>query len=82
MGKFIRNALPRLLSKMKRKHGWSDLPRTIVHDKAGYFVSPLHNRLQMDFGTALKQSGFRSWVGDTSDSAAWLVKKFWRCVSA
>ncbi len=76
LAKFVRNILPHLLSKMKRKHGWADLPRTVLHDKASYFVSPAHNRLQINFATALEESGFRSWVGSTSDSAAWMVKKF------
>ena len=28
------------------------------------------------FANALGAAGFRSWVGDASDSASWLVKKF------
>ena len=76
MAKFVKNVLPGLLKKMKRKHGWGDIPRTVVHDKAPYMIPPMHNRLQRDFALALRQSGFRSWVGSEMDSAKWLVRKF------
>ena len=76
LAKFIKNVLPGLLEKMKRKYGWSDLPRTLVHDKASYMVPPMHNRLQRDFAEALRQSGFRSWVGTKADSAKRPVRKF------
>ena len=76
LAKFIKNVLPGLLEKMKRKYGWSDLPRTLVHDKASYMVPPMHNRLQSDFAQALRQSGFRSWIGTEAESAKWLVRKF------
>ena len=38
-------------------------------------VSPLHNRLSVEFGRDLESGGFRSWVGSSNDSASWLVKK-------
>ena len=75
LAKFIRNVLPGLLQKMKRKHGWTDIPRTVVHDKASYMVPPAHDRLQTHFASALRESGFRSWVGGEADSAKWMVRK-------
>ena len=76
LSKFIVNVLPRLLTDMKKKHGWSDIPRTVVHDKASYFVSNHHNRLSVGFAEALHKGGFRSWVGDGTASTKWLVKKW------
>ena len=76
LAKFVKNVLPGLLEKMKRRHGWSDIPRTIIHDKASYFIPPMINRLQSDFAEALRKGGFRSWVGTEADSAQWLVRKF------
>ena len=32
--------------------------------------------MQINFADALQETGFRSWVGDSADSAEWLVKKF------
>ena len=74
--KFVSNVLPKLLAQMQRKYGWADLPRTVVHDKASYFVPPAHNRLQKDLAQTLHRTGFRSWVGEIGDSAGWMVKKF------
>ena len=76
LAKFVSNVLPGLLQTMQRRYGWSDLPRTVVHDKGSYMVSPFHNRLQADFAAGLNAGGFRSWVGNDGDSAKWLVKKF------
>ncbi len=62
---------------MKVKHGWSDLPRTIVHDKASYMVTASHEQLHVMFAGALAEAGFKSWVGPEMDSpTTWLVKKF------
>ena len=74
--KFVTNVLPRLLNDMKANHGWSDVPRTVVHDKASYFVSNAHDRLSVGFADALQKGGFRSWVGDGTASTSWLVKKW------
>ena len=76
LAKFIRNVLPGLLEQMKHRHGWADIPRCVVHDKASYMVPPAHDRLQTHFAAALRQAGFRSWVGDECDSASWMVRKF------
>ena len=61
---------------MKSKYKWADTPRTIIHDKASYFVPALYNRLQIKFAEALERAGFRSWVGGKEDSAEWMVRKF------
>ena len=61
---------------LKKKHKWADIPRTVVHDKPSYMATPAHDCLQIDFADGLRAGGFRSWVGDRSDSAKWLVKKF------
>ena len=68
-------ALPGLLETMKRKYGWADLPRTLVHDKASYTVTPAHDRLQINFAAGLREGGFHSWIGDENASASWLAKK-------
>lgn len=76
VGKFVTNVLPRLLHDMKAKHGWSDVPRTVVHDKASYFVANVQDRLSWGFAEALRKAGFRSWLGDATASTKWLVKKW------
>ena len=76
MGKFVRGVLPKLLENMKSCYGWSDLPRTVVHDKGSYMITPAHDRLQVSFAASLREGGFHSWIGSESQSAVWLVKKF------
>ena len=78
LAKFVSNVLPGILEHMKRQHGWSDLPRTVVHDKASYMCTTAHQRLQISFADALRAAGLRSWVGAASgfDSTQWLVKKW------
>ena len=71
------SALPR---SYKLQHiglvpGWTDIPRTVVHDKASYMAPPAHDGLQTHFASALRESGFRSWVGGEADSAKWMVRK-------
>ena len=76
LGKFICNVLPCILQDMKSKFGWANIPRTIVHDKASYMVTPHHDRLQVVFSTALQEAGFTSWVGDSGASCKWLVARW------
>jgi hypothetical protein len=76
LAKFVVNVLPRELQNMQRKYHWADLPRVVVHDPASYMVTKCHERLHVGFATALHESGFRSWIGSTTDSTKWLVKKF------
>ena len=75
LGKFVRNVLPGLLEQMKRKYDCITVPRIVVHNKASYMVSPLHDRLVIEVARALDAGGFWSWVGGGDDSASWLVKK-------
>ena len=52
VAKFIRNALPDILEEMKKEHGWVRTPRTVVHDKASYFVTPrLCDKPRMNAGS-------------------------------
>ena len=78
MFKFIINVLPGILAHMKAKYKWANLPRTIVHDKASYMVTPHHDRLQVAFGSALSETGFTSWVGNSNNNASckWLVARW------
>ena len=72
----MRNIARGLLEDLKQKHGQADIPQTIVHDNASYVVTPTHNRLNLTFDAGLQEGGFRSWIGDQSESAAGLVKRF------
>ena len=73
LAKFVRNVLPGLLQSMKQKHGWSNIPRQVVHDKASYMVTHIHERLNVSFASALLETGMQSWAHETTK---WLVKKF------
>ena len=35
-------------------------------------VTPTHNRLNLTFDAGLQEDGFRNWIGDQSESAAWI----------
>ena len=76
LAKFVRYVLPGILEEMKAEHGWNNLPREVVHDKASYMVSPFHDRLNVGFADALEGSGLRSWVGTAAGSAQWLCARF------
>ena len=73
VGKFVRNVLPGILARMKRKYGWSRAPRTVVHDKASYFVTPRSQRLTAHFEEALRRSRLVSWLGDGDADCSWLA---------
>ena len=75
LAKFVQNVLPGILQAMKDEHGWTSLPRTVVHDKASYMVTSLHNQLNGLFASALHQAGLKSWVGEANASAAWLAPR-------
>lgn len=75
LGKFIQNVLPTVLEEMRQEHGWQNIPRTIIHDKASYMVTAKHEALQLNFAAALSAGGFKSWVGGPRDSSKWLVSK-------
>ena len=72
IAKFVQHVLPDILAEMQRCYGWKTLPRTVVHDKASYMVSPNLDRLNLTFAGALRSVGMRSWVGSSDDSASWL----------
>ena len=76
VAKFVRPVLPSDLREMQRAHGWANLPRTVVHDKASYMVSNVHDRLGGKFAAALKDAGFTSWVGGNHETTAWLPPKW------
>ena len=76
LGKFVRHVLPKVLDEMKAEHGWSNIPRTVVHDKASYMVTRSHHRLNAIFAGALAEAGFTSWIGDNHGTTEWLVKKW------
>jgi hypothetical protein len=73
LAKFIKNVLPDILIEMKRKHGWGRMPRTVVHDKASYFVAPRSQRLASEFAGALRSARMSSWLGDEDDDCSWLA---------
>ena len=64
LAKFVRCVLPDVLAEMRDAYGWSNLPRVVVHDKASYMVTHLHEQLHVTFASALDDGGFTSWVGD------------------
>ena len=76
LGKFIRNVLPSTLSEMGKAYGWPNLPRTVVHDKASYMVTHVHDRLNVHFAQALDDGGFTSWIGGNHETTSWLVPKW------
>ena len=47
-----------------RVRGWSDIPRTLVHDKASHMVTLSHHRLNAILAGALAEAGFTNWIGD------------------
>ena len=76
LGKFVQYILPGVLEEMQEEHGWNNLPRTVVHDKASYMVSPSSQRLNVTFANSMKKCGFRRWVGDIGDPADWMCGTF------
>ena len=73
LGKFMEHVLPRILDEMREEHGWTRTPRTVVHDKASYFVAPRSQRLAQTFATALRAAKLRSWLGDEDADCSWLA---------
>ena len=73
MAKFVRNVLPGILREMQEQHGWSRIPRTLVHDKDGYFVAPKAQRLASTFAAALRDARMSSWLGDADADCSWLA---------
>ena len=75
MAKFIRNVLPGILHGMRDEYGWGKTPRTVVHDKASYFVAPKSQRLASSFAEALRDAKLHSWVGDEDADCSWLAAR-------
>ena len=73
LSKFIKLILPRELKEMQCQHGWSSLPRIVVHDKATYMVNHRAESLQSTFASALQSAGLRSWAGE---STRWMAGRF------
>jgi hypothetical protein len=76
LGLFVRKVLPGILSDMKARHGWSSVPRVVVHDKASYMVNSAGELLHPVFCGALKEAGMTSWTGPPGSSTSWLCGKF------
>ena len=76
MASFVRNVLPGILEDMQTAHGWANVPRTVVHDKASYMVTAAHERLHVSFADALSKAGFSSWIGGVHDTTRWLAPKW------
>ena len=73
LAKFVRHVLPGILEDMQEEHGWSRVPRTVVHDKASYFVAPGRQCLASSFADALHGAKLQSWVGDADADCSWLA---------
>ena len=73
MAKFIKNVLPGILDEMRYAYKWSRTPRTVVHDKASYFVAPRAQRLSEPFATGLRAAKLKSWMGDEDADCSWLA---------
>ena len=73
VAKFAENDLPGVLELMRQEHGWADTPRTVVHDKASYFVAPRSQRLTKPLADALHVARFKSWLGDGDADCSWLA---------
>ena len=73
LAKFIGFVLPGILEDMRSEYGWSNTPRTVVHDKASYFVAPKSQRLASTFADALHAAKLKSWLGDADSDSSWLA---------
>ena len=69
VAEFVKHQLPLVLEEMKEEWGWPNIPRTILHDKASYFVNNDHlNRI---FAAGLRAGRFTSWA---DEDCTWLAK--------
>ena len=73
IAKFVQNVLPGVLRQMQQRYSWERTPRTIVHDKASYFVAPRAQRLARPIADAFQQVGMKSWLGDADADCSWLA---------
>ena len=64
LAKFIRKALPQELQRVREKHGWQDMPRVVVHDKASYMVTAAHEVLQIESLSGITPCAYyKAWAG-------------------
>ena len=49
--------------------------RVVVHDKASHMVNHEAQMLNLVFGGALSEAGFRSWTGPHGSTTTWLASK-------
>ena len=70
---FVKDKLPGILEDMKKEWKWSTLPRTLIHDKASYFVNSKTQCLNSTFAAGL-QGKFNSWVDSGGGDCKWLAK--------
>ena len=73
LAKFVQHVLPGILVDMQHEHEWTRTPRTVVHDKASYFVAPRSQRLASSFADALRKAKLKSWLGDADADCSWLA---------
>ena len=70
VAEFVKSKLPACLDSMKKQHGWSNIPKVILHDKASYFVDSTHDQMNPTFAKGLKAGKFKSWV---QEDRKWLA---------
>ena len=73
LAKFVKHVLPGILEEMQEEHRWHRMPRTVVHDKASYFVAPRRQCLASSFADALHGAKLKSWLGDADADCSWLA---------
>ena len=73
IAKCVQHPLPGILEQMQQEHGWRTTPRTVVHDKASYFVAPRSQRLARQLADGLEAARLKSWLGDADDDCSWLA---------
>ena len=73
IAKFVQHVLPGILEHMQQEYDWADTPRTVVHDKASYFVAPKSQRLVRQLAGGLHAARLKSWLGDADADCSWLA---------
>ena len=58
---------------MQEEHGWSKVPRVVVHDKATYMVNHRAEELQFTFAASLRAAKMRSWA---QTGTRWMAGRF------
>jgi len=76
LAKFIRKALPQELQRVREKHGWQDMPRVVVHDKASYMVTAAHEVLQIESLSGITPCAYYN----TKKGTGWATEASWMTV--